>query len=337
MSENGFKGDYFGDTPGIIVDNLISVSKSARPGAFFVTILLLFTIIPIVVSAKGIHPKGYNRDRGKEIAVTEPFGWPIAVRASSYVAASVESLPEMAVIRLTPYNPWWHFWGGVSATTTASISGFPKDANLHVYTNGYRIHEQFKTDSNGRLDLSFNSKVGAQFIIKSSPSTKHIYLGGFLFPEGGDCSSIGVWDAVSKTCTLNKNVAETISIEDDGITLNGNSHSVIGTGSGDGVYVDVANANVKNLSISNFARGVVYAAPFSLFSIPTGGTIDNLALSNIVRNVMIEGISETRISNADITGGDTGMFIIDKNLDGFPTYDVVVTDSTIKNTNIACG
>ncbi len=303
--------------------------------AFFVIIFLLLAIAPITASAKAIHPRGYDRDKGKEIVVSEPLGWPISVRSFSYIAGSIESLPEMAIIRLKPYNPWWRFWKSLPATTTISVSNLPKDADLYVYTNGYREQIISRTTQDGTLTLSFSSKVGAQFIVKSSPSTKHIYIGGLLRPAGGDCSSIGAWNETTLICTLNKNVTETIAIEDNDITLDGEGHNLTGAGTGDGVYADVANFTVKNLSISNFARGVVYTAPLSLQTIPTGDKITDLSLSNIARNVMIEGISETRISNVEINGGNTGIFLTDKNLDGFPTYDISIKNSTIRNTDLA--
>ena len=299
--------------------------------AFLLIVIALLIITPLSSSAKTKFPKGYGHDRSREITVAEPLGWPIAVRASSYVAGNVESLPGMAVIRLTPYNPWWRFWSGVGATTTVNVSGLPENAPLHIYTSGYREHQVLKTSASGSLLLDFPSKTGTQFIIKSKPSTYHIALDPLFGPPGGDCSSIGTWDATAKTCTLTGDVDQTIAIEDDGITLDGDNHTVTGAGSGDGVYVDVANAVVKNLSISNFARGVVYSAPFSLFSIPTGGPKTNAALSNIARNIKDEGISNLNVSNVVANGGDVGFFLTDKDLDGFPTYNVSITGSIIEN------
>ncbi len=38
---------------------------------------------------------------------------------------------------------------------------------------------------------------------------------------GGDATSIGTWDWPTKTCTLTTNVTESIQINSDGITLDG--------------------------------------------------------------------------------------------------------------------
>ena len=235
-------------------------------GAFLLLAVGLMFLSPSVTLAKSTFPKGYERDKGKEISVSDPLGWPISVKTSSYTGATIDSLPEMAVVRLSPYNPWWRFWRSLPATTTVIVSGLPKNTSLHIYTNGYREHQVEKTDSKGTLSLYFSSKPGIQYIIKSQPSTIRIAIDPLFGPPGGDCSNVGVWDAALKKCTLTQNVGETIAIEDDSITLDGDGHNLTGPGTGDGVYVDVANATVKNLSVSNFARGVVYSAPFSLFS-----------------------------------------------------------------------
>src|SRR5262245_60115131 len=48
-------------------------------------------------------------------------------------------------------------------------------------------------------------------------------------PGGGDCSSIGKWDAASKTCTLTGDLTgESIQIAGDGITLDGAGHTLTG-------------------------------------------------------------------------------------------------------------
>jgi parallel beta-helix repeat protein len=47
---------------------------------------------------------------------------------------------------------------------------------------------------------------------------------------GGDCGQVGTWSAASKTCTLTADVEGKFIIESDGVTLDGNGHSVTGTG-----------------------------------------------------------------------------------------------------------
>lgn len=74
---------------------------------------------------------------------------------------------------------------------------------------------------------------------------------------GGDCNSIGIWNSATKTCTLTTDLAETIQIEGNGVTLDGNRHKITGAGSGWGVFFSDKNGiTVRNLNIRNFSRGI---------------------------------------------------------------------------------
>ncbi|MHB8793559.1 MAG: beta strand repeat-containing protein, partial [Thermoleophilia bacterium] len=78
---------------------------------------------------------------------------------------------------------------------------------------------------------------------------------------GGECTTVGTWDAATKTCTLTADIDATgkngIEITADGITLDGNGHSVTGSGGfTTGVSLSVRNnVTVKNLTVSNFNYG----------------------------------------------------------------------------------
>src|SRR3989338_10807764 len=87
-----------------------------RAGMLIVLVLLL---VPLFSSAKSLKLAGFERDKGKEITVSEPLGWPISISASSHVKGTIESLPGMTVVRLLGYGPWWKIWSDLPATTTA--------------------------------------------------------------------------------------------------------------------------------------------------------------------------------------------------------------------------
>ena len=315
--------------------------------ALLCALILLVPVLtfPLITSAKAKGPKGYSHERGKELTVSEPLGWPTKTTNSTWTDTSIESLPGMSVVRVKPYNPWWHIWGGIPATTTVTVGGLPADTDLHVYTRGYRDHAVAHSSKQGTLTLDYASKQGQQFIIKANPSTYHINLGGNiwnLYAAGGDCKSIGIWFPATKTCALttdvNKDGNRTIAIEDNGITLDGKDpntsviHKVIGVGTDDGVYTDMSNVTVKNLNVTGFARGIVYVATHIIIvPSPTGGSIESVILTNLAQNVHIEGMSELSMSNVTSIGADTGLFIEDFNSDGLPTYGIKAKGSTIKN------
>ncbi|MDO8736789.1 MAG: NosD domain-containing protein, partial [Thermoleophilia bacterium] len=78
---------------------------------------------------------------------------------------------------------------------------------------------------------------------------------------GGDCSTVGTWNAATKTCTLTADISAVamngIQITGDGVTLDGNGHSVTGTGGfTNGVSLSSRNnITVKNLTVTNFNYG----------------------------------------------------------------------------------
>jgi parallel beta-helix repeat protein len=107
---------------------------------------------------------------------------------------------------------------------------------------------------------------------------------------GGDCTLFGTWDNPSGTCTLtsdiiagpiNYNVQDVIlSIEGNGITLNGNGHAIIDNhpqAGKTGVYISRQNrVTIQNLAITNCAYGIF---------------LENGATKNVVKNSVITGNS----------------------------------------------
>ena len=114
-------------------------------------------------------------------------------------------------------------------------------------------------------------------------------------PQGGDCILIGIWDSSTLTCTLNTNLGtdDTIIIGSDGITLDGNGHSMTGTQTQTAVTIHTkTDVTVKNLVITNYSIGI---------NIANG---DNLLISN-------NDISSTR--NFAISTSQTNNSVISDN------------------------
>jgi parallel beta-helix repeat protein len=79
---------------------------------------------------------------------------------------------------------------------------------------------------------------------------------------GGDCASIGRWNAITKTCTLSTDLSgTTILIQSDRITLNGNGHTIRGP---PGVYgvilIGRTGVTVENLTVNSFNVGITLFA-----------------------------------------------------------------------------
>ena len=76
---------------------------------------------------------------------------------------------------------------------------------------------------------------------------------------GGDCTSIGTWDLTTKTCVLTTDLNETVVINADGITLDGNNHEIIGASIAYSKGVQLSGrtgVTIKNLKVKQFYYGI---------------------------------------------------------------------------------
>ena len=110
---------------------------------------------------------------------------------------------------------------------------------------------------------------------------------------GGGCTTYGTWDSASKTCTLTSDVSEPITIDSDGITLDGNNHTVTMPDKIHNQEAEngVSSSNHKDITIKNFnivcpenytcGAGVyVHGQTVSDSSLDTYGTlnVDNITI-----------------------------------------------------------
>ncbi|MDO8736300.1 MAG: NosD domain-containing protein, partial [Thermoleophilia bacterium] len=121
---------------------------------------------------------------------------------------------------------------------------------------------------------------------------------------GGDCSSIGVWDAATKTCTLTADLVASgsngIEIVNDNITLDGDGHSMTGSGGfTSGVTFSVrTGVTVKNLTVSQFRYGINGLS--SSANILTGNT-----LANNTNGIYLTASNSNRVYNNNFIGNST--------------------------------
>lgn len=189
----------------------------------------------------------------------------ITIDSSEPINLNIESLPGMVTMRL----------GSLSSATTTKIvmKGFAPKTTYQKYQDDYHTLVTFTTDDSGSYTYTQDiSKPHFVFIQpepdKVSKSSDIVAiaanpLSGTIFirddATGGDCILVGTWDNSTKTCTLTTDLAETVQIDDDGITLNGNGHILAGSGTGRGVYLPGrSGVTIKSLTVKNFTDGIYY-------------------------------------------------------------------------------
>lgn len=94
-----------------------------------------------------------------------------------------------------------------------------------------------------------------------------------LSAAGWSDPSVGTWDLGTLTGTLTTDLNDSILITGDGITLDGNGHSITGGDSGVGVRSQFSNLTIENLTVRQFQDGI-YVGPQSTNITVTGNTIE---------------------------------------------------------------
>lgn len=213
----------------------------------------------------------------------------VSLNSSELIKLTLESVPEMITMSIES--------AAGAASTRITIAGLTPQTTYHKYEDNYHNHEEFTTDDNGNYtytqDLSFLHIV----FIQPRKSTKFIKDDA----TGGNCYSIGIWDSTTKTCTLTTDLNETIQIDSDGITLDGNGHTITGSKTGNGVYVyRRTGVTIKNLTVKTFITGISigYSSNISL--------MNNYVLNNSV-GVNLWSSSDTTLINNTANSNGTGI------------------------------
>lgn len=220
-----------------------------------VGIMMLGILLPVVgiVQATAVLPDipqepqmpGRLEANGMHFELNNSEYLNISLDSSEPINLTLESAPEMVTMHIESAS------GAASAQIT--LGGFLPQTTYHKYEDDYHNHTAFTTDTNGNYvymqDLSNEHLV----FIQPRPSTKFIKDNA----TGGDCTSFGIWDATTKTCTLTTDLSETIQIDSNGVTLDGNGHTMTGSNTGNGVYLSSrTGVTIKNLNLERFSNGI---------------------------------------------------------------------------------
>lgn len=142
-----------------------------------------------------------------------------------------------------------------SQATILTITGLLPNHNYHLYTDDLHNHREVFSDSEGNLVFTQDISTHHLLIIQPLTSTKYIRND----TTGGNCTSIGIWNNATKTCTLTTDVFETIQIDGSGVTLDGNGHKVdppLGTSNGIYFKTGITGVTVKNIKVYKASYGV---------------------------------------------------------------------------------
>ena len=165
----------------------------------------------------------------------------IAVQSTEPVRLSLESVPEVVTMCIEAAEG--------ATSTQLTLSGFEPLTTYYRYQDNYHNVTPFTTDAAG--SCSYVQALSGPHLVffRESPGTKYI-------PSD---TSIGTWNPLNRVYTLTTDVYETIQIDEDDLTLDGDGHSVtqISSGGTHGVFLSGrTGVTVKNLNVTKYNYGI---------------------------------------------------------------------------------
>jgi parallel beta-helix repeat protein len=248
---------------------------------YFFVAIVAFAAAPLTANAKTnfkpesplTNPTGELKKIGG--AHFELSGSPylnLTIDSSKNVDLQVTSIPEIVMMKISSQDQT------KGNNTKLDISGFLPNTTYYKYEDDFRNLTKFTTSSSGTYSYNQNIKTSHLVFIKARPSTYHITISN----DGGGCYLIGTWSANTYTCTLSTNVTQEIEIDDNGVTLDGDQHTV-SSPNDIGIYASgMLGVTIKNITINNSAFGVI------LYN-NVGSAVDHVSVSGAAYGILISG------------------------------------------------
>ena len=259
--------------------------------------LLIPTSSQLALASELVVPTipGFVSGEGTEFSVTDSGYLDVTLYADVDVFVSIQSMPRMIELSLEAIE---------DTTISFELFGLKPSTTYHQYTDGYESHSTFTSNSDGQFSFSLDLSEPHFLIIQENESTL------FLRNDelGGDCPEFGAWNPDTLTCTMTRDVSETIQFSGIGITLDGNGHSNIGPGSGNGVFVNtVENNTIKNLFVSNYSRGVFLRSR-------GGHVVENTNIANVTFGISVSNGNPITLRDNNISNATAGIDMLGSNL-----------------------
>ncbi len=189
--------------------------------------------------------QGRIEGTGSHFEITDSEYLTVTLDSSEEISLTMESVTEMVTLEIAS--------SAGASSSQITLSGFEPLTTYYMYEDNYHNLTIVTTDESGSYTYAQDLSVSHIVFIQPRKSTKFISDDA----TGGDCASIGTWVSATKTCTLTTDLTETIQIDSDGITLDGNGHTLTGSNTGNGVYLNsTTGVTVRNMNITGFARGI---------------------------------------------------------------------------------
>jgi len=227
----------------------------------------------------------------------------ITLTSTQEVKVVLESIPRMIILIIEAA-------GEGTDNTVLTLEGLEPNKTYYKYEDDFGGGSAFVSDGNG-------SHAWTQDLIQLHLVWIQEEAATISIPE--QASTYGTWDEATRTFTLEQDLTETVWITEGNITLDGNGHTVRGTGSGWGIFSSfTTDVIVKNFSIEEFGWGF---APYSV----TNFTLSNNTISTNEVGIMCSVSSNSNINSNNVLSNGWGILIT------IYSSNITVNDNIVSN------
>lgn len=190
----------------------------------------------------------------------------IALQSSIPIEAAIRSAPKVVsvVIQSNTVSP-----------VQLTFSGFAPSKMYYRYDNSFKNETIFNTDSAGSFSFIQDLSQGHHIWIQESKGTIFI---------PADCNTVGMFNSLTSTCTLNQDLNTNIEITDNGTTLDCNNHK-----------------------LSDGFRWTSFAI---LLNNKQNVTVKNCVIKNATNAINASFSNNNIFTNNDVSGNETGFGIL---------------------------
>jgi hypothetical protein len=223
---------------------MIVIGNSARRW-IIATLMTFVALAHVSTSAAQPEVPGETRGIGTYFALPESPYLPVTLHSSVSVSLTLRSIPEIVSLTIDPDTTV-----GLAQFT---LGGFAANKTYYRYADNGLDPVTFSTDATGSFTYTQDLSHPHHVWFRDRPSTYYLYANA----TGGHCTAFGTWNWPTKTCTMTTDVYQSIFIQANGITLDGNGFSSLASDSYFAVYsYGYSDVTVKNLNVSGPTSGI---------------------------------------------------------------------------------
>jgi hypothetical protein len=184
-----------------------------------------------------------------------------------------------------------------------TLRGLPADSFWYLYVDTLANPRTLTADASGAVTFPLDLSQERYLSLQSTHSTYWIYY-DYYNKTGGDCPLIGTWDQSRLTCTLDRDIDDSIYIGAGSITIEGAGHTI--HNSGYGVYAgqdkSKPGVRIRNLTIDGGYEGI-------FINRMPGSTIENVTIRNANNGITVYNGGSVTIRDTQVTNVGWGIDI----------------------------